>query len=44
MDLVLITNELIERVSIDNIGHIKLENRVYQNLKVNGGDETISRN
>jgi len=22
MDLVLITNELIERVSIDNIGHI----------------------
>ncbi len=42
MDLVSISNELIERVSIDNYWSHWLENRVYQNLKVNRDDDTIS--
>ncbi len=41
MDLVSITNELIERVNIDKYW---LANRVYHNLKANRGDEIISRN
>ena len=45
MDLVSITNELIERVNIDKYWLHWLENRVFQNLKstlFNRGDETIS--
>ena len=44
MYLVSTTNELIERVSIDKYWSYLLENRVYQNLKANRGDEIISRN
>ena len=44
MDLVSTTNGLIERVNIDKYWSHWLDNRVFQNLKVNRGDEIISRN
>ena len=45
MDLVSITNELIEKVNIDKYWSHWLDNKVFQNLKVtlfNRGDEIIS--
>ena len=44
MDLVSITNELIEKVSIDNTGHIDQKIESIKNLNANRGDETILRN